>query len=529
MNESGSNTGAGTDGRQAADGRAQARQVGSTEAEQIAHRRTKLVANRRAGTAFPNTFRRSQSSDGKELTSAVLQSNFAAASKAELEAGNETARLSGRLLNRRGPFMVIADGAGQIQFYLAKSSETAVKAVVDDWDIGDIVAGEGRIERSNKGDLFLNLQHAWLLTKALRPLPDQYFGLVDLEQRYRRRYVDLIVNAQARRVFLLRSQFIDAIRSFLRRHDFLEVETPMMHPIPGGGYARPFATHHNALDMPLYLRVAPELYLKRLVVGGFERVFEINRSFRNEGLSPRHNPEFTMLEFYMAYADYQVLMDLTETMFREVTQTVLGSTAIVYQGVTIDFAKPIPRLSMREILVQRAGVATADVDDRAALCALAEASGIKVQTTWGVGRLQMELFEALVEAHITEPIFLTGYPVEVSPLARRSDADPDITDRFELFAMGREIANGFSELNDPEDQAERFHAQALLKAAGDTDAMVFDEDYIRALEYGLPPTAGEGIGIDRLMMLLTDQTSIRDVLLFPQMRPEAASDAHDDA
>ncbi len=495
----------------------------------MAHRRAKLSARRRAGDAFPNSFRRSLTIDGKELTSAVLQTTLASASKADLEAGNETARLSGRLLNRRGPFMVIADAAGQIQFYLAKSADPAVKALVDDWDIGDIVAGEGRVERSSKGDLYLNLRQGWLLTKALRPLPDQYFGLVDLEQRYRRRYVDLIVNAPARRVFLLRSQLIDAIRGFLRKHDFLEVETPMMHPIPGGGYARPFTTHHNALDLPLYLRVAPELYLKRLVVGGFERVFEINRSFRNEGLSPRHNPEFTMLEFYIAYADYQVLMDLTEAMLREVTQAVFGTTALVYQGVTIDFAQPIPRLSMREILVQRAGVSTADVDDRAALCALAESNGIKVQSSWGVGRLQMELFEALVEADITDPLFLTGYPVEVSPLARRSDADPEVTDRFELFAMGREIANGFSELNDPEDQAERFQAQALLKAAGDTDAMVYDEDYIRALEYGLPPTAGEGIGIDRLMMLLTDQTSIRDVLLFPQMRPEAADDEHADA
>ena len=502
---------------------------GSSEAEQVAYRRERLAGVRAQGIAFPNDFRRSRDASGRELTSAVLQARLEGVDKPTLEARGEVVRMAGRLLNRRGPFMVIADAAGSIQFYLDKRADDALKACVAQWDVGDIVAGEGRVERSGKGDLFVNLQQAWLLTKALRPLPDQYYGLADVEQRYRRRYVDLIVNPESRRVFLVRSKVIEAIRRFLSDRDFLEVETPMMHPIPGGGNARPFATHHNALDMPLYLRVAPELYLKRLVVGGFERVFEINRSFRNEGLSPRHNPEFTMLEFYLAYADYRDLMDLTEAMFREVTQQVLGDTVVTYQGVSIDFGKPIRRFTVREILVERGGVHASSVDDRAQLAALAQEDGIKVQPGWGVGRLQFELFESRVEAHITDPVFVTGYPVEVSPLARRNDDNPEITDRFELFAMGREIANGFSELNDPEDQAERFHAQALLKAEGDADAMVYDEDYIRALEYGLPPTAGEGIGIDRLLMLLTDQTSIRDVLLFPHMRPEAGTDAAGDA
>ena len=497
---------------------------GSSDAEQMAFRRDKLASMRAGGVAFPNDFRRSRDDAGRELTSALLQARLEGVDKPTLEARGEVVCMAGRLLNRRGPFMVIADVAGSIQFYLDKRADDALKARVEQWDVGDIVAGEGRVERSGKGDLFVNLQQGWLLTKALRPLPDQYYGLADVEQRYRRRYVDLIVNPESRRVFQVRSKVIDAIRDFLGARDFLEVETPMMQPIPGGGYARPFATHHNALDMPLYLRVAPELYLKRLVVGGFERVFEINRSFRNEGLSPRHNPEFTMLEFYQAYADYRDLMDLTEAMLREVTLRVLGSSVVTYQGVSIDFGQPIPRLSVREILVERGGIAPEQVDDHAQLAALAAGDGIKVQPGWGVGRLQFELFESRVEAHITDPVFLTGYPVEVSPLARRNDDNPEITDRFELFAMGREIANGFSELNDPEDQAERFHAQALLKAAGDTDAMQFDEDYIRALEYGLPPTAGEGIGIDRLLMLLTDQTSIRDVLLFPHMRPEGGAD-----
>ena len=466
---------------------------GSSDAEQMAFRRERLAGVRAQGVAFPNDFRRSRDDAGRELTSAVLQARLEGMDKPTLEARGEAVRMAGRLLNRRGPFMVIADATGNIQFYLDKRADDALKARVAQWDIGDIVAGEGRVERSGKGDLFVNLQQAWLLTKALRPLPDQYYGLADIEQRYRRRYVDLIVNPESRRVFHVRSKVIEAIRDFLRARDFLEVETPMMHPIPGGGNARPFATHHNALDMPLYLRVAPELYLKRLVVGGFERVFEINRSFRNEGLSPRHNPEFTMLEFYLAYADYRDLMDLTEAMFREVTQRVLGDTVVTYQGVSIDFGKPIPRLTVREILVERGGVDAAIVDDRAQLAALAADDGIKVQPGWGVGRLQFELFESRVEAHIT--------------------------DRFELFITGREIANGFSELNDPEDQAERFMEQVRQKDAGDHEAMHFDADYIRALEYGLPPTAGEGIGIDRLVMLLTDSPSIRDVILFPHMRP----------
>ena len=492
---------------------------GSGEAEQIAWRRSKLARLREAGYGFPNDFRRTQASDGTEHDSAVLERDFCDQGKEALaELGAEVA-ISGRLMNRRGPFLVIRDGAGDIQFYLDKNADPDLKAIVEDWDIGDVVAGRGVLAKSNRGALYVDLEQARLLTKALRPLPDQYYGVQDTELRYRRRYLDLIMNEDSRRTFRVRSAIVQAIRSFMTDRAFMEVETPMMQVIPGGAAAKPFVTHHNSLDLDLYLRVAPELFLKRLTVGGFERVFEINRNFRNEGLSTRHNPEFTMLEFYWAYADYEDLMDLTEAMLRFICEQVFGGTAVEYQGQSIDFGVPIARMSVRETLLSYAGLEPAVVDDVEQLRALAMRRGIDGAASMGLGSLRFALFEGLVEETITQPVFVTQYPTEVSPLSRRNDADPEVTDRFELFCMGREIANGFSELNDAEDQAERFRRQVEMKDAGDDEAMHYDEDYVTALEYGLPPTAGEGIGIDRLVMLFTDSASIRDVLLFPHMRP----------
>ena len=365
------------------------------------------------------------------------------------------------------------------------------------------------------------MEEGRLLTKALRPLPDKYHGLVDQEMRYRQRYVDLIVNPEAREVFRIRAATVQCIRQFLVERQFVEVETPMLHPIAGGATARPFITHHNTLDMEMYLRVAPELYLKRLTVGGLEKVFEINRNFRNEGLSTRHNPEFTMLEFYWAYADYRDAMDLTEELMRELTQSVLGSTEVVYGDATFHFDRPFDRMTVVEaILKYNPDLTNEDIAERDAAAAIAERLGIKVEMSWGLGKIQIEIFEETAEAQLQQPTFITAYPTEVSPLARRSDDDPFVTDRFEFFVGGRELANGFSELNDAEDQADRFKAQVAAKEAGDDEAMHFDHDYIRALEYGLPPTAGEGIGIDRLVMLLTNSPSIRDVILFPHLRHE---------
>ncbi|MCC5874071.1 MAG: lysine--tRNA ligase [Gammaproteobacteria bacterium] len=492
---------------------------GSSEAEQIEWRRGKLGELRESGWNFPNGFRRSRDDSGREHDSAALAASHGDLDKAALESRNIQVALAGRLMNRRGPFLVIQDGAGQIQFYLDKQADPALRAQVEAFDIGDIVAGEGQLEKSGKGALYVNLSRAELLTKALRPLPDQYYGLADTELRYRRRYLDLIMNPDSRRVFAVRSAIVRGIREFMEAGGFMEVETPMMQVIPGGATARPFVTHHNTLDMELYLRVAPELFLKRLTVGGFEKVFEINRNFRNEGLSARHNPEFTMLEFYWAYAGYEDLMNLTETLLRQLCEQVLGSARITYQGHEIDFGQPIARVSVRDSLVRYADLSDAVVDDYEALLALAREQGVKVTPDWGLGRLQFALFEELVEEKLTDPVFITRYPTEVSPLARRNDEDPTVTDRFELFVMGREIANGFAELNDAEDQAARFREQAAQKSAGDFEAMHYDADFVMALEYGLPPTAGEGIGIDRLVMLLTDQASIRDVLLFPHMRP----------
>ncbi len=482
----------------------------------VAERRGKLAQLRSAGTAFPNDFRRT-------AVAADLQREFGESSKEELEEANRDYAVAGRLVRDRGAFLLLQDGSDSIQLYVnRKALDKETLSQIKAWDLGDIVAARGPLHKSGKGDLYINMEEARLLTKALRPLPDKYHGLADQELRYRQRYVDLIVNPESREVFRVRSRTIEFIRNYLSGLDFMEVETPMMQPIPGGAVARPFITHHNALDMDLYLRIAPELYLKRLVVGGFEKVFEINRSFRNEGLSTRHNPEFTMLEFYWAYADYRDAMNLTEDMLRELTESVTGGTVVQYQGSTFDFSRPFERLTVVEAILKfNPQIGAEQIADDTAARQAATGLEIEVQDSWGLGKVQIEIFEKTVEQRLEQPTFITAYPTEVSPLARRSDTDPFVTDRFEFFVGGRELANGFSELNDAEDQAERFAAQVEQKESGDDEAMHFDQDYIRALEYGLPPTAGEGIGIDRLVMLLTDSPSIRDVLLFPHMRPES--------
>ena len=481
----------------------------------IAERRAKLDALREQGVAFPNDFRRTAEAGD-------LQAEYGECSKEELEEAGREFAVAGRLIRNRGAFLLIQDGSDRIQLYVdRKGLDDATLAAIKGWDLGDIVGASGPLHKSGKGDLYINMAEARLLTKALRPLPDKYHGLADQEMRYRQRYVDLIVNEESREVFRTRSKIVAFIRNYMSGRDFMEVETPMMQVIPGGATARPFVTHHNALDMNLYLRIAPELYLKRLTVGGFERVFEINRSFRNEGLSTRHNPEFTMLEFYWAYADYRDAMDLTEDMLRRLCEEVLGGTTVNYQGASYDFSKPFQRMTVLEsILHFNADMTAEQLSDDATARSLAKGLGIEVKDIWGLGKLQLEIFEKTVEHQLDQPTFITAYPTEVSPLARRNDDDPFVTDRFEFFVAGRELANGFSELNDAEDQAERFLKQVAEKEAGDEEAMHYDADYVRALEYGLPPTAGEGIGIDRLVMLLTDSTSIRDVLLFPHMRPE---------
>ncbi len=485
------------------------------ENQLIAQRREKLSVIRENGVAFPNHFRRDALAD-------ELQDRLGDKSKEELETLAQRARVAGRIMARRGPFLVIQDMSGRIQFYVDKKTlPEELVARIKAWDIGDIVGGEGPVHKSGKGDLYIYLDEAELLTKALCPLPEKWHGLADQEQRYRQRYVDLIVNQQARGTFVMRSRIIDYIRRYFVDAGFLEVETPMMQIIPGGATARPFVTHHNALDMALYLRIAPELYLKRLVVGGFEKVFEINRNFRNEGLSTRHNPEFTMIEFYEAYVDYAQCMDRTEELVRGIARDLLCSDTVDYQGESYDFGKPFARMTVKEsILYFNPDMAAEALDDLATASAEAQRLGIEVKPTYGLGKVQIEIFEKTVEHRLKDPTFITAYPTEVSPLARRNDADPFVTDRFEFFVGGREIANGFSELNDPEDQAERFRRQVEEKDAGDEEAMHFDADYVRALEHGLPPTAGEGIGIDRLVMLFTDSPSIRDVLLFPHMRPQ---------
>ena len=486
----------------------------------IAERREKLATMREEGNAFPNSFRRDSYAQD-------LQDAHGEKSKEELAEAGIKVSVAGRVMLNRGAFMVLQDMTGRIQLYVNKEARKFAKSL----DLGDIIGVTGELHKSGKGDLYVDLGEYQLLTKNLRPLPDKHKGLQDTEIRYRQRYVDLITNDQSRKVFEIRSKIVSGIRNYLTERRFIEAETPMLQVIPGGATARPFITHHNALDRDMYLRIAPELYLKRLVVGGFERVFEINRNFRNEGLSTRHNPEFTMIEFYQAYADYRDLMDLTEDMLRKLAAEVLGSTEVrntvknaegeVISEKFYDFAKPFERLSVFDSILHFNPDITAEaLSDEAGARQIAEHLDIPLKDSWGLGKVQIEIFEKTVEHRLDEPTFITEYPTEVSPLARRNDDNPFVTDRFEFFVGGREIANGFSELNDAEDQAERFQAQVAEKDAGDDEAMHYDADYVRALEYGLPPTAGEGIGIDRLVMLLTDSPSIRDVLLFPAMRPE---------
>ncbi len=488
----------------------------------IAERRVKLATLREAGEAYPNDFR-------KDSTAASLHERFGTAESEVLAEVEEQFCVAGRMMAKRVmgkiAFVRLQDRSGAIQLMVQRDNlPEGVFQQFKHWDLGDIIGGQGRIVRTQKGELSVRVSELRLLSKSLRPLPDKFHGLTDTELRYRRRYVDLIMNEQSRDVFRTRSRVITYIRSFMEApdRDFLEVETPMMHPIPGGATARPFQTHHNALDLTMYLRVAPELYLKRLIVGGLGRVYEINRNFRNEGVSTRHNPEFTMLEFYQAYADYLDLMDLTEAMLSGLARDIAGGSEVQYQGETIDFSGPYQRLSVEQA-VRRYNPKMADADlwDEALLRDACTTLDIHTEKGWAAGKLLTELFEATVEEHLLQPTFITHYPTEVSPLSRRNDDNPDITDRFELFICGREIANGFSELNDPEDQAERFRKQVENMDAGDLEAMHYDADYIRALEYGMPPTAGEGVGIDRLVMIFTDSPSIRDVLLFPYMRPEA--------
>ncbi len=484
----------------------------------IALRRQKLHELRQQGNAYPTDFRRN-------ALAAELHATCGGKEPAELDGEPRRVTVAGRMLAKRimgkASFVRLRDMSGDIQLFLQKNALGEVYEAFKDWDLGDILGAEGVVFKTKTGELSIKVDTLRLLTKSLRPLPEKFHGLADQETRYRQRYVDLIINESTRAAFQLRSALVGHIREFFNQRGFLEVETPMMQPIPGGATARPFITHHNALDMPLYLRIAPELYLKRLVVGGFEKVYEINRNFRNEGLSTRHNPEFTMLEFYLAYADYHDLMDLTEALLRGMAERLLGDTSVSYQGETYDFGQPFRRWTVREAVLHfNPAIAAAELDDLESARRIAQGLGIDVKPEQGLGRVQLEIFEQTVEHQLRDPTFITAYPTEASPLARRNDADPTITDRFELFIGGREIANGFSELNDPEDQAERFRQQVAAKDAGDHEAMHYDADYIRALEYGLPPTAGEGIGIDRLTMLFTDAPSIRDVLLFPHLRPE---------
>jgi lysyl-tRNA synthetase class 2 len=485
----------------------------------IAERRAKLKAWRDEGQAYPNDFRR-------DAFAADLHAEYGAKSNEELEASPPTVTVAGRMMLKRvmgkASFATIKDMTGRIQLYITNDGTgLAGHAAFKHWDMGDILGATGTLFKTKTGELSVRVTGLRLLSKALRPLPEKYHGLLDTEQRVRQRYLDLITNDRSQNVFLKRSQIIQFIRQFFVDRRYLEVETPMMHPIPGGAAARPFVTHHNALDMELFLRIAPELYLKRLVVGGFERVFEINRSFRNEGISVRHNPEFTMLEFYEAYQDFHYLMDLTEMLLRELALSVLGSTQLTYQDTSLDFAQPFDRLTMAQAIAKyNPRYPLHELDKPAYLRVALAPFDVEVFPTDGLGLLQLKLFEATTEDKLIQPTFIISHPTDVSPLARKNDANPAITDRFELFITGREFANGFSELNDPEDQAERFMEQVKAKEAGDAEAMHYDGDYIRALEFGLPPTAGEGIGIDRLVMLLTDSPSIRDVILFPQLRKE---------
>ena len=491
----------------------------------IAERRAKLdhIRTNCKANGHPNDFR-------VKHKSADLQAEFGEKSKEELIEMQHVVSIAGRIMAKRGPFLAIQDTTGRIQAYASKDVQKAQKADLGGLDIGDIVGITGALNKSGKGDLYVEMTEYVLMTKALRPLPEKFHGLTDQEMRYRQRYVDLIVNAESRNAFIVRSKLVTAIRNFMVSKDYMEVETPMMHVIPGGATARPFITHHNALDQEMYLRVAPELYLKRLVVGGFDRVFEINRNFRNEGLSPRHNPEFTMMEFYQAYSDYHDLMDFTEEMLSTVAVEVLGATSMPYGDETVEFGGKYTRISMLDAIKQYnpeheviQALTVEGVQDRELMVSIAKSLNMGVEKFWTCGQLLEEIFGETAEPQLIQPTFITGYPADISPLARRSDDNPFFTDRFEFFIGGREVANGFSELNDAQDQDTRFKAQVNAKDAGDDEAMYYDADYITALEHGLPPTAGQGIGIDRLAMLFTNTHTIRDVILFPAMRPQANS------
>ncbi len=481
----------------------------------IAERRTKLNKLREKGNPFPNHFRRT-------ATAEWLQNEYKNTTKQELISLSSEYAVSGRLIRNRGSFLLLKDGGSQIQLYVNhKVLPAFILDEINGWDLGDIVAAKGSIQRSGKGELYIDMEEAQLLTKALRPLPDKYHGLTDQELRYRQRYVDLIVNDDSRRVFETRSKAVSFIRKFMDSNNFIEVETPMMHPIPGGAVARPFVTHHNTLGQDMFLRVAPELYLKRLIVGGFDKVYELNRNFRNEGLSTRHNPEFTMLEFYWAYADYHDAMNLTENMIRSLFDSTVEESVLKYQDDELNLKKPFVTMTVADALIRyNDQLGKEQLHDLDELRKYAELIELEWDESWGIGKIQIEIFEKTVEPKLIQPTFIIEYPVEVSPLARRNDQVPTVADRFELFVCGRELANGFSELNDSEDQADRFNAQVKDKEAGDSEAMHFDFDYVRALEYGMPPATGVGIGIDRLVMLLTNTKSIRDVLLFPHMRTE---------
>jgi lysyl-tRNA synthetase, class II len=484
----------------------------------ISARRAKLAQLREQGVAYPNNFRR-------DVLAGQLLSTFADRDAAWFELNPVRVHVGGRMMFKRlmgrSSFAVIADRSGQIQLFLQQSALGPVYEAFKDYDIGDLLGAVGLLFRTRTGELSVRVETLQLLTKSLRPLPDKWHGVADTELRYRQRYVDLIMTERSREVFRTRTHVLRYLRDFLDALDFLEVETPMMQPIPGGAAARPFVTHHNALDVDMYLRIAPELYLKRLIVGGFERVYEINRNFRNEGVSTQHNPEFTMLELYWAYTDYIELMDLIERLMHGLADALFASRRVSYQGRDYDLAQPFKRITIEAALLEHnPGFEPARLRDPAYLRSLCEPLGIKYSEHDGAGKLQIELFEKTVEHTLLDPTFVYAYPLEVSPLSRANDADPFVTDRFEFFLAGRELANGFSELNDPEEQALRFRAQALRKERGDDEAMHYDADYVRALEYGMPPTAGLGLGVDRLVMFLTDMPSIRDVLLFPHMRPE---------
>jgi lysyl-tRNA synthetase, class II len=486
----------------------------------IAQRREKLQALREEGNAFPNDFRR-------DSLAAEILTEYGEKTAEELEELNVSVKVAGRMMAKRimgkASFAQLQDMSGRIQLFLQRDAlpENVYNLGFKKWDVGDIIGAEGRLFKTKTGELSVKLIEVKLLTKSLRPLPEKWHGLSDQETRYRQRYVDLVMNQEVKETFHIRSKVISYIRRFFDDRGYMDVETPMLQAIPGGATARPFETHHNALDMPMFMRIAPELYLKRLVVGGFEKVYEINRNFRNEGVSTRHNPEFTMLEFYQSYADYNDLMDITEALLHGLAKDVIGKTKIEYQGDVYDFGGTFVRLSVFDsILKYNDNLSAGDIDNIEGARKVAESLDIPLKDSYGLGKVQIEIFEKTVEHRLMDPTFITEYPTEVSPLARRNDNNNFITDRFEFFVGGREIANGFSELNDAEDQAERFKQQVAEKDAGDDEAMHFDADYIRALEHGLPPTAGQGIGIDRLVMLLTDSPSIRDVILFPHMRPE---------